>query len=156
MNILNRLIKDTNALTESDTHRHQRIQELKQKYPEETLPVWKAEPKEMFINKAQQGPLHTVDVAWTKNLDYLKKEILSAEKACEVSKERLIKSQNELREAEYESQDCEKKVYALKDALVKLQSLVPEHREPAPKEPQLLTEATKKVAKKRPRRTNAK
>ena len=113
MNILNRLIKDTNTLTESDTHRRQRIQELKQKHSEEYLTGWHNEPKEMFVNKAQRGPLHTVDGAWTKNLDYLKKEILSAEKACEVSKERLNKSQNELREAEYESQDCEKKVYAL-------------------------------------------
>ena len=170
MNILSRLVKDnTNPLTEGETKRQQRIKALKEQFPEPSLAEQLQRQREnkkyphvknvadttlltneTFVNKAQQGPLHTVDSSWTKNLDYLEKEIKETEKSFDRSKEKLEKSRNELKQIEHENTDYQKKLYALKDASIKLQALVPkEEKEQSTQEPQLLTETTKKVAKKK-------
>ena len=165
MNILSRLIKDnTNPLTEGDTKRQQRIKALKDQFPEPSLAEQLQRQREnkkyphvknvadttlmtneTFVNKAQQGPLHTVDSNWTKNIDYLEKEIKETEKSFDRSKEKLEKSRNELKQIEHENTDYQKKLYALKDALIKLQSLVPKEEQPT----QILKKVARKVAKKK-------
>ena len=83
----------------------------------------------------------------------MEKEIKETEKAFDRSKEKLEKSRNELKQIEHENTDYQKKLYALKDALIKLQSLVPkeeqdQHRTSTFNRKQQRKVAKKKVAKK--------
>jgi len=95
-------------------------------------------------------PLSIVDPGWKKNLDYIKKEIKVAQQNLKESSQKLDKIKDEMNKAEIENADCRKKLFALQEAEVKLEAIVPpDIIETKPQEPSLLLETKKPIARKR-------
>lgn len=163
----------------------QRLDELKKKYPQPTLEEMKdLDPlpdayatgnpgvnKILISGKSDDnvwskrggnaGPLSKTDATWNKNISFLEKEVIDAEKNLHASSDKLKQSKTSLHDAEVNHQDCQKKLNALKDAMSRLEALVPDNSKD---EPMLLVEgnhgtalvksdilknSTKKVAKKK-------